>query len=166
MGERGDILRKLYGFFLGHPMNFSFLDENVAGSARPMSAREVRWLERKGIGSVLSLTEEPLKKPWVEGLDYLNIEIKNHTVPTLDQISKSIEFIQSSISGGKKVVVHCAAGKGRTGTILAAYWSLANKIDPKSSIAFIRSKRPGSIEKKQQGIVFDYYEQFVREKAA
>ncbi len=167
MFEKGDIFRKIYGMLVGHPMNFSFIDDRVAGSARPMSEKEVRWFrEKKGINAILSLTEEPLKKEWLEGFDYLEVGIKNHAIPNLDQILNSVEFLFSEIAKGNKIVVHCAAGKGRTGTVLAAYLSRVKKGNPNESIALVREKRGGSIEKKQEGIVISYYENFVNKKVS
>lgn len=44
------------------------------------------------------------------------------------------------------VIVHCAAGKGRTGTILAAYMIKFKGVDAKNAVEKIRSKRSGSID--------------------
>jgi hypothetical protein len=108
MFEKGDILRWVYGLIFGRPMNFSFIDDEVAGSAGPLRKREVDWLkEKKKIGAILSVREVPLLAGWVEGLDYLNVPVRNHSPPTLEQLNKCVNFIISETSSGKNTDVHC-----------------------------------------------------------
>ena len=67
--EAGDILRKVYGVLFGHPMNVSFIDEYVCGTARPMSKKELEWLVREeGVKAVLSVMEKPLPSDWLGDL--------------------------------------------------------------------------------------------------
>jgi len=59
-------------------------------------------------------------------------------------------------------MVHCAAGKGRTGTILAAYMMKFKGMNAKSAAEKIRSMRPGSIENGPQEIVLSMFEKYLR----
>ena len=53
------------------------------------------------------------------------------------------------IAEGKPVVVHCRAGVGRTGTLLAAYL-VRSGLDADAAVELVRSRRPGSIETASQ----------------
>jgi atypical dual specificity phosphatase len=159
MFEPGDIVRRIYGRILGKPMNFSFIDDYVSGSARPFSQGEIEWLKKNGIQSILSLTEKPISKNLIDGLDYANVPMVNHAIPTDSQLRESVDFLVFEREQNHKTDVHCAAGKGRTGTVLAAYLCKSSGLDPGEAISQIRSKRPGSIEKKQERAVFSFYEQ-------
>jgi atypical dual specificity phosphatase len=159
--EAGDILRKVYDALFHRPMNFSFVDEHVSGSARIMSKHDVEWLEGRGIGAIISLTENPIPNSWLDShLDYRHVPVKNHRAPTQSQIEKCVDFILSNIEKGKKTAAHCAAGKGRTGTILAAYVCSHDGLSAESAIARVRAKRPGSVEKNpksgQEDAVIEY----------
>jgi atypical dual specificity phosphatase len=61
-------------------------------------------------------------------------------------------------------MVHCAAGIGRTGTILASYLVKYQNLTAKDAIAKIREERPGSIQSESQEIAVTFYEKFLKSK--
>jgi len=135
-------------------MNFSFVDEYVSGSACPMSEREVDWLsKKKGIKAMISLTESPINAGWTHSLAYKHVPINDHSVPTLEELRESVDFLISQAKMKHEVVVHCTAGKGRTGTVLAAYMCEKYGLTAKESIEQVRLKRQGSVERSQVSIV-------------
>ena len=140
----------------GRPANFSFVDEYASGSALPSSKREVDWIIKSGVSAILSLTEFPLNSSWVEGLEYMHVPMRDHAIPTLDQLSQAVTFLVTQTVRKNKVLVHCLAGKGRTGTVLAAYLCQRYNLAPADAIASLRLKRPGSVERKQVPVVDDF----------
>src|SRR5487761_1080287 len=158
MLEKWLTVRRIYGLLTGRPTNFSLIDDYVGGSACPLSKREVNWFRKKGINAILSLTESPIKTEWVDALVYKNVPMKDHAVPTLDQLREAVDFVIGQSKMKQTVVVHCMAGKGRTGTVLAAYLCEKYGLAPQESIAQLRSKRPGSVERRQVSIIQTFYE--------
>ena len=74
----------------------------------------------------------------------------------MEQIEDFIAFAGRMRNEGKKIVVHCGAGIGRTGTMLACYL-VSKGYTAEESIAEVRWKRPGSIETNEQvEIVYRY----------
>lgn len=155
-------MRKFYDVLFHRPMNFSFVDDHVCGSARIMSKQDLEWLRLNGVGAILALTESPAPSSWLQnsGLEYRHVPIKNHTAPNFAQLDESVGFIEDNIQSGKKTLVHCAAGKGRTGTVIAAYLCRKNNASAEDAIKMVREKRPGSIEEGaragQEQVVVEY----------
>ncbi len=165
MGKIGDVARRFHGMIKGKPMNFSWvIDGLLAGSAKPMSIAEVEWLKRKNIKVIVSVIEEPLSKEWLKGIDYLHVNTLDGSAPDIADIDAVVEFINSKIKEGKPVLVHCAAGKGRTGTILAAYLIKYANMEASSAIDEVRRLRPGSIQTYVQEYALTLYERYVVEQ--
>ncbi len=147
--EVGDIFRKLYDMMFHRPMNFSFVDEHVCGSARIMSEMDVDWLVKRGVDAIISLTEERVPSTWLDGknINYKHIPVKNHRAPTTNQLEECVNFIDHNGQHNGKTLIHCAAGKGRTGTVIAAYICHRDNVSAEISIEQIRALRSASVEK-------------------
>ncbi len=78
------------------------------------------------------------------------LKTRDYGAPSLNELFKVVEYMDNQIIKNRPVLVHCAAGKGRTGTLLAAYLIKKNGLNPKEAIEKIRLLRPGSIQSKSQ----------------
>ena len=154
----GDAWRKVHGIVTGKPDNFSWLIENkLAGSAIPTSKDEVQWLHEQGVKSIVTIREEPLDNDWINKMNYLHVLSDDMGVPTFEDLANSIDFIHERIQNNEPVLVHCLAGMGRTGTILACYMIKYQKMSAEDAIQHIREKRHGSIQSfVQEEMIYQY----------
>ena len=58
-------------------------------------------------------------------------------------------------------MVHCAAGMGRAGTILACYLVKYEKYSAHEAIKKVRKERPGSIQSEVQELAIGFYEKHI-----
>lgn len=138
------------------PHNFSFvIPGKLAGMGCPGMISpldgELLQLKRQNIGAIVSLTEYPLDAATVErlGFVYLHLPLADLTPPTPAQIDAFVAFVREQNNAGRAVCAHCAAGMGRTGTMLACYLvALGESGD--EAISSVRAIRPGSIETRSQ----------------
>jgi atypical dual specificity phosphatase len=146
------------------PKNFSWLIESrLAGCARPESEAELNGLKHEGVKAIVSLTGTPLYPEPVHrlGFEYLHSHISG--APSPIQLHEIIQFIDEQNTQSKPVLVHCAEGKGRTGTVLAAYLVYKGR-SADDAIKKVREKRPGSIENLDQENVVRLFERTLRPK--
>jgi atypical dual specificity phosphatase len=150
-------------------LNFSFVvPKTLAGMARPGSSgklsEDLTFLRYEGIRAILSLSEAPLEEDVVRQKEfaYLHVPVDDFTAPTMEQVEKCVSFIERMTSvEDKPVVVHCGAGCGRTGTILACYWVSRGKAADEA-IDLVRAERPCSIETESQKALVYQYEEHLR----
>ena len=158
MTKIGDAKRKLHGMITGKPDNFSWLIEGkLAGSAIPTSKDEIKWLQEQGVKSIVTIREVPLDDDWVDKMKYLHVLSDDMGVPSFDDLKNSVEYVRERIQNNEPVMVHCLAGLGRTGTILACYLIKYEKMSAENAIQHVREKRHGSIQSfVQEEMIFQY----------
>ena len=134
------------------PDGFSWIDKPVlAGMARPASLEELEWLRLQGIELLLSLTEDPPRRDWINdaGLLLIHEPVPDMEAPTQEQLRRCLSAIARAQARNMGVAVHCGAGLGRTGVVLACYL-VTKDMNAHNAIARVRRLRPGSIETEEQ----------------
>ena len=162
MSKPGNLWRKVHGKITKKPTNFSWLiNDKLAGSGMPTSSSEIDWVLKQGVKSIITMTEDPLPESWIRDVKYLHVPTEDLSAPDMDKIDQAIDFIHEQIQNNKSVMVHCAAGIGRTGTILACYLVKYHKLSATDAIEKVRKERPGSIQSESQELAIGLYSKFV-----
>ena len=164
MTKIGDAKRKPHGMITGKPDNFSWIiEKKLAGSAIPTSKEEIDWVKQDGVKSIVTIREEPLEEEWIKDINYLHIHSNDMGVPEFEDLINSVDFIHERLVNNEPVMVHCLAGLGRPGTILACYLIKYEKMLADEAITKIRKQRSGSIQSYSQEEIIFSFEKFVNE---
>ena len=159
MGTGGVFLRKLRAKVADQPTGFVWVEKGrLAGSGYPASRGQVEWLAKAGVGSILTLTAEPLPAAWTRGLDVEpgHVAMEDHQPPSVKAMDEGVDFILTELSKGRTVLVHCLAGEGRTGCVLAAYLIRTRGYGAEEAMAALRKVKTEFVERAQERAVRDY----------
>jgi len=159
LGTGGLFLRKLRAKVSEQPTGFVWVVKGkLAGSGYPASRGQLEWLRDHGVNSILTLTEYPLPSRWLEGLavEIHHIPMSDHGTPDRASLEKAATLVREWAKEGRTTLVHCLAGEGRTGCVLAAYLIKDRGMTAQEAMATLRRIKPLFIEKEQEAAVVEF----------
>ncbi|NMT62304.1 phosphatase domain-containing putative toxin [Marinobacter orientalis] len=152
------------------PRGFLWLKKGkLAGTPRPGIVQDLEYdlraLKRVGITTLITLTET---KPDTEALAEYGIEniwspFRDMAAPSITQAAGLCKMIQRLCDEGGVVAVHCRAGLGRTGTILACclIWEGMAALD---SLETVRRTEPRWVQSEAQVEFLEKFALFLTER--
>ncbi|KAK1158611.1 protein tyrosine phosphatase domain-containing protein 1-like isoform X1 [Acipenser oxyrinchus oxyrinchus] len=94
------------------------------------------------------------------GIYFYNFGWKDYGVASLITILDMVKVMSFAMQEGK-MAIHCHAGLGRTGVLLACYLVFAVRMTADQAILFVRAKRPNSIQTRGQLLCVREFAQFL-----
>ncbi len=145
------------------------LPKKLAGSGRPglidVHENDIEFLDSIGIKLIVTLTEDPIDPLYLDnGFDVRHFPIRDMSIPTPRNAEKICSEIVKNLNCGVPVLVHCKAGLGRTGTILACTLVSMGRT-PKEAIVEIRSRNRSYIQTNAQEKFVYHYEDFIKQNS-
>lgn len=141
------------------------VDENVILGAYPF-ADDVPRLAEIGIGGVVNTCHEyrgPLEAYKQFEIEQLHIPTTDFTHPDFADLELAVEFMDQQIAAGRKVYVHCKAGRARSATVVACWLIKSQKLTAKQAQAAMTKSRPHVNPKiDQRPVVKQFEEKYLR----
>ncbi len=141
---------------------YCFKENELYGSELPKTQEDLDYIKKQGIKIIISL-EEAIKElaehsTLKTDFEHIELYITDYGVPITEQIEKFLEIFSKAKEEKKPVLVHCYAGCGRTGVMLALAEKLFyNTKDGEEAIRNLKKVRPCALEtSEQRTLVINY----------
>jgi atypical dual specificity phosphatase len=167
----GDLYRWIYGRLLRKPTNYSWIiKDKLAASGLVKTSPEFEWVIKQGIKSIVTLREEPLPSSYFDSseykcINYLHLNVKDYDAPTLEVLIKTVDYVEEHIKRNLPVLVHCNGGRGRTGTLLTAYFMKKDNLTVTDALIKIKNIRGKSPHRPKQIEIISAYDQCLKKKS-
>jgi protein tyrosine phosphatase (PTP) superfamily phosphohydrolase (DUF442 family) len=123
--------------------DLSWIVDDLAIGGRVL-ADEWPAVAAAGIGAVVDCRAEardPEERLMALGLTFLHLPTPDSGHFTPEQVAQGVDWIEAQRDAGRRVLVHCQAGKGRSVLIGAAALTRRG-FTPDEAVALIRERRP------------------------
>lgn len=128
---------------------------------------DLQLLSGVGVTQLMSLTEERFDPGWAaaHGIGCRAYPMPDMHAPSVPQALAMCRELDAMLAAGEVVAVHCRAGMGRTGTVLAAYWlwRAAGSLDALRALEDVRRIEAGWVQSPAQ---VRFLEEFARHLTA
>ena len=102
----------------------TWITPQLAAGYAPMSYEELDSIRKQGIDAIVNLCGEFTDLHEIEekaGFEVYYLPTPDEHAPEMAAMERALEWLDEAIYLGKKVLVHCRHGHGRTGTFVSAY---------------------------------------------
>lgn len=134
---------------------YSCVDDNLYLGAIPLQHQDLDRLEQLGIKAIVSIVQ-PFEletstlsgkavtpEQWRErGMTQLILDSPDYFPPAFDKLDAGADFLNKHLTVGTKCYCHCKSGKGRSASIVMAYFMKYKGEDVHTALAKMRLKRP------------------------
>jgi protein-tyrosine phosphatase len=117
------IIRFTYERIMSNPW-FSEITPQLWMGGAPTYQRDYDYILNHNITAVLNVRAERSDDTAFfdrHGITHVQYKIPDVTVPDGSTITDAVVWIKKQVDDGRTVLIHCAKGRGRSATLLAAY---------------------------------------------
>ncbi|MBU8911377.1 MAG: dual specificity protein phosphatase family protein [Desulfobacterales bacterium] len=106
------------------PYPITWITDSLAAGYAPMSYAQLDSIKAMGINAIVNLCAEFSDLQNLEessGFEVYYLPIWDEDIPDMEDMEMALAWLDEAIYLGKKVLVHCRHGIGRTGTFITSY---------------------------------------------
>ncbi|MEG0921936.1 MAG: ATP-binding cassette domain-containing protein [Comamonas sp.] len=152
------------------PRGFAWLvPGKLAGTPLPGVVNDIdidlKALKRCGVTVLVSLTEKDVDQEALarNGLRNVHLPVYDREPPTVSQLQMLMLKMKRLLLNGEVLAVHCLAGLGRTGTVLAA-WLVFEGVTAEEALRRVREIESQYVQSELQESSLVAYEEMLLEK--
>jgi atypical dual specificity phosphatase len=138
------LIRFVYEKLQGHRW-FDQIDSQLWLGGAPTYKRDYAFLIDHGIDAVVNIRaerEDDLAFYDQHGIFHLQLKVYDVLLPDYEILDLGADWIAEQVQEGRTVLVHCAKGRGRSTTLLAAYLMKYKGYAYPEAKALMLNKRP------------------------
>jgi hypothetical protein len=102
----------------------TWVTDQLAVGHAPMSYDDLELIRRQNLDAIVNLCAEFCDLHLIEkeyGFEVFYLPVEDDRAPKVEELEKALKWLDEAMFLGKRVLIHCRYGIGRTGTFLTSY---------------------------------------------
>lgn len=144
--------------------DFSWITDQIAVSSSFLD-EDISYIKGKGIDAIVDMRSEYRdneKRIKEFGMQFLHIPVDDRYSPTFKQLQQIFNFIEPLFDNGKKILIHCQNGCGRSPLVAIAI--LAKRgMNIAKAVSLVEDKHPQTgFTEHQQRFIYSELDAFLK----